>query len=136
MKKTILMLFAALVLVSCGSSSESQQPTTHCYLESGLYLVTGDVRAAREWAVSGKLKWPPAGWPSEVFNHYNADPELELYVRKAPTQKELFEYLNEGHRVVIVYWTSPNMTHARPMIEYETINFEVIMCYVAGFFNT
>jgi hypothetical protein len=75
-----------------------RQPSTHCYLKSGLYLITGDETSASAWADLEQPKWGPTGNVEHVFNFYNQGPR-ETFYEKPSTLDNANAYLIDGYLV-------------------------------------
>jgi hypothetical protein len=109
-KASSVILMFLLFLNACAR----RQPSTHCYLKSGLYLITGDETSASAWADLEKSKWGPTGNVEHVFNFYNQGPR-ETFYEKASTLDNANAYLIDGYLVVVIYHSDgPSGFHSAP----------------------
>ena len=113
------LIFYLIFLIIPFSGCAKNEPTTHCYLNSGLYLIYGDEEISRALTEQERSKWPPSGQVSTVFDFYNTT-EKEIFVVRPADIETAREYLIDGYLVTIVYDNdSPSGHHVAPFYGQE-----------------
>lgn len=142
MKRLCTLACALVMLAGCGGcggggggSAFSTEVGGWCYLESGLYLVTGDRELAVERARAVIGDWPSEGYIADVFKTYNDDPDLELFEEHQTSVTTMHRYQDEGYRVVVTYLLSNGEHHSRPLEWHEDFRTVDYWASVAGHFN-
>jgi hypothetical protein len=98
--KKLLLCMAVLSIFGCNDSSDTYNINeTRCYLNSGLYLLTGD-------------DWPDFGYVDDVFiSYHELNPSIKIkWTQCTNTTKKA---LQNGQRVVIKFKQN-NQWHIQP----------------------
>jgi hypothetical protein len=78
MIKASSVILLLLLFIGCAR----REPSTHCYLKSGFYLIVGDEISADALADRVKDQWPPTGNVLAVFDRYNDGPRETFYEKR------------------------------------------------------